>query len=105
MAQHTPGPWQLHGKGDCPCGTIFDATGDCYVARAFGPADINDCDPIPNEAAQIANAALIAAAPDLLAALKNALHHIDIIAPGSHDVLKHGIRAAIARATASPKPE
>lgn len=53
--KHTPGPWRLWGKAD-PSQVISDATG--FIAQTLGGNDE-------------ANARLIAAAPELLEALKN----------------------------------
>jgi hypothetical protein len=69
---HTPGPWSQHGKGGCECGQIFGPDGNVLVAEVLGPSHLSiegpDC--VPSRDRQIANCALIAAAPDLLAALK-----------------------------------
>jgi hypothetical protein len=44
--------------------------GEVFVASAYGPTYINEIDPVPNAEMQVANAHLIAAAPDLLAACR-----------------------------------
>ena len=63
-AKHTPGPWRVAPAGDYSSGVNIDApTG--YVALVGG--DISD----PIEA----DARLISAAPDLLAALEKAVKH------------------------------
>lgn len=71
--KHTMGPWHACKGGDCKCGLIWDATGNCLVAVAQGEDHIQDMmgpDCVPINAAQRANARLISAAPELLAALK-----------------------------------
>jgi hypothetical protein len=69
---HTKGPWAEHGKGGCPCGEIWDATGDCLVATVYGPSHLGldgpDC--VPGEQAQKDNARLIAGAPAMFDALR-----------------------------------
>jgi len=60
-AQHTPGPWHVGSDGPDP--DIYDAEGYCVVYQVCsGAHDENDDGRT--------NAALIAAAPDLLAALE-----------------------------------
>jgi len=70
MTQHTPGPWRshevfIHGE---PIGYEIHAGTELIAARCYGSstATANTCDRIA------ANARLIAAAPDLLAALEAA---------------------------------
>src|SRR5437868_3347619 len=76
-AAHTPGPWKIEHRRDgdidivAPIG-IFNNAG---VARAF---DLWDRD--GGKPARDANAALIVAAPDLLAQLKIAARHIEHMA-------------------------
>lgn len=76
---HTPGPWQFDGQ------VILDEDGS-HVASPIG-CDTVDCD---DEA--IANARLIAAAPDLLAACEAFLGEIDEIDACGQ---RHGIGAEI----------
>jgi len=63
-AQHTPGPWRLHPVNDTAV-IAMDGTG---VAGMAGDYDDTDTWPIME-----ANARLIAAAPDMLAACKGLL--------------------------------
>lgn len=56
ITKHTPGPWTIHKDYSRANYTVFDADGN------YGDTSVETID---------ANAALIAAAPDLLAALKN----------------------------------
>jgi len=62
-AQHTPGPW-VYGK------TGYVKSGDCYIAEVLHGPDCPDADEVK------ANARLIAAAPDLLAALEKCVREL-----------------------------
>jgi len=71
MSTHTPGPWQLHKSDDTlvigsDCREVAEACGD-YTEEAEWPR-------------MEANARLIAAAPDLLSALKDARESIEALA-------------------------
>lgn len=65
-AKHTPGPWRIHWGHDTayPLGI---STADRNVVNAFGR---------PAQDESIANARLIAAAPELLEALEDAINRI-----------------------------
>jgi hypothetical protein len=85
--QHTPGPWTFYRRSSCD-------RGDSYGVRAPAPHHWV----IPTLNINPADARLIAAAPDLLEALKLAVRQ------NSHDMLMTGeelrkCEAAIARAT------
>lgn len=81
---HTPGPWQACKDGACTCGQVWSIPGDMPVFSALenGKRQIvglacNEWGDAPDliygavgKEQQVANARLIAAAPDLLAALK-----------------------------------
>ena len=93
--QHTPGPWRYAGHGGTHC---LDAAGRC-IAEA----------PQPNgmpESEGIANAHLIASAPDLLAALEALLdwgrEHTSPTQPNSPHNLLVAACAAIAKAKGNP---
>jgi hypothetical protein len=91
MPKHTPGPWQVNGrevKGPPDSGVI--------VARLPEWGILADC---PDQAP--ANAALIAAAPDLLAALKLCQARLRSMSwqDDSSVYALERARAAIARAT------
>jgi len=69
IAKHTPGPWKVHSNYTVPYGSF-------NMGRDVGPCGRAVCTvigefekPMPGEEAE-ANARLIAAAPDLLAALR-----------------------------------
>ena len=71
MSQHTPGPWIVTDSGSNGVTTVRTTKGDLsavaqiyYAAPYFGKMEED------SEANRQANAALIAAAPDLLEALK-----------------------------------
>lgn len=103
--KHTPGPWQA-GRPDMR--TIVDGVpskwiygpevegGDGYLAVASGRAS-SDWDEV------MANARLIAAAPDLLAACETVLTKLDYIvnlwgAEGVTRTIQDQLRAAVAKA-------
>ena len=57
--QHTPGPWKVSDKRDADCSVVTSPTGP--VAKTYWTQNVPE---------MRANAHLIAAAPELLAALK-----------------------------------
>jgi hypothetical protein len=84
--KHTPGPWTIHTDG---LGITFIAAPEGSVAELHGAPE------------KVANARLIAAAPELLSALGNALavlSSLDGLNIGAIGVLEDA-RAAIAKAT------
>jgi hypothetical protein len=65
MSKHTPGPWQVHGSH------IYTADPErALLAQVFNSGSKASDYPLQ------ANARLIAAAPELLEALKDALFHV-----------------------------
>ena len=97
MAEHTPGPWEAVENGGRLATDVF--AGDLQIADCDWPQ--GELDGVTLES----NARLIAAAPSLLAALKEVLAHVeDMDAPrvGNQCTLCHTyreiVRAAIARA-------
>ena len=69
MSTHTPGPWRAEGPDDEPYGAIGVFAGSHLVCELW-----QDDAPVPEyNAEQWANARLIAAAPDLLHALKGVI--------------------------------
>lgn len=95
-SQHTPGPWTL-SDDDSP---LLYGTGGPYIAQVFSRTEADTGTLRPNYAA---DAAVIAAAPDLLAALQGLLQGI-IRHEVKEEYLKHypevaAARAAIAKAT------
>lgn len=103
MAKHTPGPWKLHP--DYP-NQVFDSHADAPNVRYNLNNLICDCatlgDPDKSKA-QIANARLIAAAPELLQACKMALSLIGTDAESANgcprpEELAIDLRAVIAKA-------
>jgi hypothetical protein len=94
MSAHTPGPWSASGQG---CAYVLGGNPSFVVA---------DCNADrPHRAEDFANARLIAAAPDLLAALEACVDAMRNGLPGREKAChpgrtlayKHG-RAAIAKA-------
>lgn len=94
MSTHTPGPWRLHE------GSIFGHAG--YIGITSPAHDflaevvVKMDDDTERSPRLLANARLIAAAPDLLAALQRAVNVLD--ATGATDDA-NAARAAIAAAT------
>lgn len=95
MSGHTPGPWAVGthtGYGDIDGVLVEDTNSGLVVAIA-----LVDVEELPGDA----NARLIAAAPEMLEALEQALRYIEA------DECAHGrqfgdgnvVRAAIAKAT------
>ncbi len=91
---HTPGPWHINASGYCkgsPCRWEIVAKGGGIVAET-------------NDGTDMANARLIASAPDLLSALEQSYNAIAWDIPGGNlsdqeeEDLLDVIRAAIAKA-------
>lgn len=89
MSKHTPGPWEVQNM------TVFNR-GCMFVANCDGLGDVDRME------MSRANARLIAAAPDLLAALKELLHMPEFDGTPEASLLrrdaKRAARAAIDRA-------
>lgn len=100
MTKFTPGPWTVWGKGYSPWCVMPHEHSPAYQDRhSRGIATMENWD--PGEAK--ANAHLIAAAPDLLAALEALLPLADWALleqspPGADDPLVDQARAAILKA-------
>ena len=105
--KHTPGPWRACGedKGGCQCGMVWSTSVDVIVAVAVTAADeAYTCGAgITDPAEQIANARLIAAAPDLLAACE-AMYLWLQLGHAEDDKFGRTIKAAIAKAEATQNP-
>jgi hypothetical protein len=85
MSKHTPGPWRTEIDGELvgPLGGFMPVGGGCYGSPWMTGI---------TEEARKADARLIAAAPELLEALRSMLEDDD------HDEAKRKARAAIAKA-------
>lgn len=70
MAAHSPGPWRECGKyrGGCQCGLVWSVPADAPVVQALAGNQEEGAE-YPREVVY-ANARLIAAAPELLDALR-----------------------------------
>ncbi len=85
MSTHTPGPWQLHKSDDTlvigsDCREVAEACGD-YTEEAERPVLQRLVEYLDHHGRRMeANARLIAAAPDLLSALKDARESIEALA-------------------------
>jgi hypothetical protein len=92
-SKHTPGPWRLTGDKLFRLTRQIEDTNGMGLAHAYG-----------NDAEADANARLIAAAPDLLAAIETLLPHVLHYAsmPHAHsDAHKDAANAAAAIAKAA----
>jgi len=95
-AGHTPGPWTVEEGGDGPGGYWIEAVNEAKTICGRGDW--------PNRPAEsLANASLIAAAPDLLEAARGALSLVEELARGRMpDLHRYGwgetLRSAIAKA-------
>jgi len=93
---HTKGPWSAckGDKGGCQCGYIFGHGGNVYVAQALNEWNVDELgpDPYPTLETGLANARLIAAAPEMLSSLRELL---DIIT--EHDKLQYAKGSPIDR--------
>lgn len=89
-AKHTPGPWAVT---DCAIGGPSVTAGKSVIAdiRTFGGVHANG----EQNTKTLANASLIAAAPDLLDALKALTHSLDV-EDLVHDDQRSSFAAAIA---------
>lgn len=80
--KHTPGPWEFvpstESHGAYVCGPWGSTVCDCYTMTSPSPFNGYTSKPVPFHAeAADANARLIAAAPDLLAEVKDWLRDSD----------------------------
>jgi hypothetical protein len=116
-AGHTPGPWSRYDDGGRTASGV--CYGPSYADCVWGPGGpghglVADCSPnaLPPDARTIANARLVAAAPDLLEASRLALNALVIASrqlTEDHKMVLKGqgwaaqdiasLRAAIAKAT------
>jgi hypothetical protein len=95
----TKGPWNtICTEGSCECGLVFGEGGTVFIANAYGPRDVEQCDPVPGREEQIGNQHLIAAAPDLYAALGECLDALNNFGMLYADRLFEQVLAALAKA-------
>jgi hypothetical protein len=95
MSAHTPGPWQACGCGHC--GLVWSKPADwCVASMGGGPHDEQGT--MPNET-RLANARLVAAAPDLLEACEIAKVELELEnTPADLARILFGVRAALIKA-------
>lgn len=101
---HTPGPWKWDGYSLRP----VELNPDAHAVHTILEVDtfaygFVDSDLAATLAEDAANRALIEAAPDLLASLRDALKIVDAyrrVSGGDGDITAMNARAAIAKATA-----
>lgn len=101
---HTPGPWSVWTFADSDGADDARHVAVGPVAGGLAVADVVACNAhgtytAATEAQGRANAALIAAAPDLLAALQWALSQIEDDLDLDHQAALQAAHAAVARAT------
>ncbi len=106
MSAHTPGPWTINTAGGAKAGEPFQIT-EIYVYAPNTQDDTAICadviDPVTQEPS-FANALLIAAAPDMLQALRRAVLALAFAAetsPAMRDDY-NAVSAAISKATGAP---
>jgi hypothetical protein len=96
-SKHTPGPWTVDWSDDGPL--IY--TGDLLIASVSGSTEHIEVPGLDEQTTE-ANASLMAAAPDLLAALERVLEHgepLNLYHERSEDAeVVNQARAAIAKA-------
>ena len=104
MSAHTPGPWVVNTAGSAKAGQPFAIT-EIYVYAPHVQDDTAICadiiDPVTQEPSE-ANARLIAAAPDLLLALKDVISWVPGASAWHTDAPLKAVeraRAAIRKAT------
>jgi hypothetical protein len=102
MATHTPGPWELEDLGE----GVIRGPGGVHIALVSMESDFACLEDKERPAAQAeceANSRLIAAAPDLLAAARDALETFERRFPNSPTTVD--LREVIAAAEGSPRPQ
>ena len=100
MSKHTEGPWRVGVTEDSACRIYADEYPDHAIARTYGQ-DLNGIGICQLTGPQNrADARLIAAAPELLAALADCVAHMHWTQPLGEAALKKA-KAAIAKATGS----
>lgn len=90
--KHTPGPWMIAGK------TVYALNEDGYNRFSALVQDAHT-----KESELVANARLIAAAPELLEALQMLTDHVNRYIYGDDDVLVSNARYAIRKALGEEK--
>lgn len=96
MDKHTPGPWRLHGRYDNFGPTYSLVAANTLIAKVYSEAfgDIEQ---------ETANARLIAAAPELLDALRGLLQAIRMSVCEGSGPAQDAACEAIFKATGAPQ--
>lgn len=102
--QHTPGPWELQRKTKPTKTRKYYEHGESFVVMGrnnsyFGLAEVSGPCNFDMQEELRANAALIAAAPELLEVLEDVADRWDVYDDEDAPELGQRIRAAIAKAT------
>ncbi len=101
--KHTPGPWVIVDRDDSIVVQTESPSKTKYGASRYAClGGFNRHDPQQYEEAK-SNAHLIAAAPDLLAALQEMMEYAGIIEERCDSVATNMARRAIAKATGDPQ--
>jgi hypothetical protein len=101
MSGHTPGPWSAEGYFHSNAGDTFEPKvwiAATYEGRSIRVADIPDV--LSEDTEEMANAHLMAAAPELLASIVELLELCDDMDIGTELTIARA-RAAIAKAVQS----
>ena len=95
MSKHTPGPWEVGMRGGFNANIIFDRSGEdlhsdngiCLVYGMYQHQNIDE----QKDSKGLANARLIAAAPELLSELKNLRRaYVSLLETGRDRIIQHG---------------
>lgn len=100
MSKHSKGEWTLAHfasppASGCPCGYVFAGDGCFAVAEVLYHNDTDRFDQYPPVDEAKANARLISAAPDLLAAARMALDNHYLLGTDAGAALEQAVRKAM----------
>lgn len=98
-ARHTPGPWSIGDENNACCDVLLGT--EHNLTCSMDRRDNNTCAEVISRAEMLANAHLIAAAPDMLEALKDSREALRRAGTAGELMV---VNAAIAKATGEPSP-